>query len=762
MRKSILFFNAIILAVIITVPSLAATRADARTNNSGRTENTAGRDRSANIVNRAANTNVSARRATSTPNVATNLTARSAAKTQSTSISARAGTATTTSITSRNILTARAAASSQTATLVLGDGYNQCRDAYFTCMDQFCAAADDTYRRCICSSRIDEIKNKEIALENTKQQLLDFADLNLDIISKSGSEVKAMLSASTGEATAENTKDTSDSAKSLNGISDILNQTKSNALSSGGKLDIAGDINSIWGQTDLAGGSDLATMSGDKLYNQVHTQCEAAFIDNVCSKKTTLNMVVSAYGMYIENDCNALASNLEKQNKNVQTSIKSAGNEMQNARLENYDAHNSTSINDCIAQVRKDITADTACGENYVHCLDITGQYLNITDGAPIYTENFYQLENMTSLDGDILTNQTNHLLVEILQSKKNYAARGLDTCRDLSEQVWQEFMRQAIAEIYQGQQSAVRKVKDECIDVVNSCYDEQLKNLKDFSNIKEQLLLGQRVELSESMCKSKLDTCSNLYGGGPDGLEELLVSAQNTNTMRIADNCKKTLLDYAKELCSPRASDTAHTYPYACRMYRPGELVHANKSMCYYQADFDIENYDIIETPNNTCYTPRVFKSPDYDCYWNRCYSSCNAGYLLKDPSNFCTNVTTCPVGKCCTCVLAADDLSMQNIAACGTFPNSLYSKIGRYAKDACMRPSLVTDANEYLSNDILMDVNSVMDQIKTDMQKILQQECESSVYGGTWTNTPKAGTRNSSFYNAVSPNYLWGTCKQ
>ena len=42
----------------------------------------------------------------------------------------------------------------------LSIGYNACRDAYFTCMDQFCANANDTYRRCICSSRLDEIKTK--------------------------------------------------------------------------------------------------------------------------------------------------------------------------------------------------------------------------------------------------------------------------------------------------------------------------------------------------------------------------------------------------------------------------------------------------------------------------------------------------------------------------------------------------------------------------------------------------------------------------
>ena len=170
------------------------------------------------------------------------------------------------------------------------------------------------------------------------------------------------------------------------------------------------------------------------------------------------------------------------------------------ARLENYNAHNSSSINDCIAMVRKDITADTACGENYVHCLDVTGQYLNQTTGEPIYSENFYQLEAQTSLSGDILTNSTNRLLVAELNRKRSFAENSLETCRDISDEVWDEFMRQAITEIYQKQQNKIREVKEECLEVVNACYDEKNQSLKDFSNIKEELLLGSRLELSEEL----------------------------------------------------------------------------------------------------------------------------------------------------------------------------------------------------------------------------------------------------------------------
>ena len=41
----------------------------------------------------------------------------------------------------------RAAATTGALTNTFGADYNKCHDAYFACMDQFCANQDDTYRR---------------------------------------------------------------------------------------------------------------------------------------------------------------------------------------------------------------------------------------------------------------------------------------------------------------------------------------------------------------------------------------------------------------------------------------------------------------------------------------------------------------------------------------------------------------------------------------------------------------------------------------
>ncbi len=664
-------------------------------------------------------------------------------------------------------------------------------------MDQFCATANDTYRRCICSSRLNEIKTKQRALGDAADQIQDFKDLNIEVIPKTAAEVNAMLSATSGEIAASRAKDTSDSANKLAGISAVLSGTKSKSLSTAGTLDIAGDINAIWATTDLASGANIANLTGETLYNAVHSQC-ANLVAEHCESTSTLNMVIAAYGMYIENDCTQLSNALGKQKTAANATIRETEREMNVARLENYNAHNSTSINDCVARVRADITADNVCGTDYVHCLDVSGLYLNKTTGEPIYTADFYQLETMVSLSGDILTNQTNRMLVTELNRKRAFAETSLSTCQDLADDVWDEFMRQAITEIYQGQQTRIRNVKDECLDVVNKCYDSQTNSLRDFSNTKEQLLLGSQLELSEQLCQEKLSACSNLYGGGSAGMQELINTMRNITSQKIAQNCLTTLQEYVSNICAVPPSDTAHSYPYACRVYAPGEQKYAmnwkcqnktlnqNKMQIYGNNNNDDNSGDSGDTPSTTV--------GGYSCPAYKMYTSCNAGYYmsncadgltdatpaagnacLKCPDNYtCSGGTSCPVPNQPE---PTEEEDTEEAINCGDdYVGSLYQKVVTYAIQACMRPSVKDEIGKDttvtpISASVLQDVNATMDSVRTSMSNALKTECER--LGGYWVATGYVEKENETdqttganidlyqrFYDETGANKKWGYC--
>lgn len=721
----------------------------------------------------------------------------------------RTSTKTTKTNTSRTTSAGKAGLSRAGAlTQSYSAGYNTCHDAYFTCMDQFCATANDTYRRCICSSRLTEIKKKQLALSDAAEQIQDFQDLNIEAIPRTAAEVNAMVSASQGEYTASITKDSSNSAQQLEGISTVLASTKSRSLSTSGTLDIAGDINAIWATTDLASGVNIANLTGEPLYNAVHSQC-ADLVADQCGNASTFNMVISAYAMYIENDCSLLANTLDKQKNSTQGTIRETERQMQTARLENYNAHNSTSINDCVAKVRADITADTACGDDYVHCLDLSGLYLNKVTGEPIYSSNFYQLENMVSLSGDVLTNQTNRMLVSELNRMRVFAEGSLSTCQDLADDVWDEFMRQAITEIYQGQQSRIRQVKDECLDVVNKCYDSQTASLRDFTNTKEQLLLGSQLELSEQLCREKLSTCSNLYGGGTAGMQQLIdTMLYDITSQKISQDCLDTLQEYVQTMCAVPTSDTLHTYPYACRVYAPGERQYATNWQCQNQAVNRRQQQALAVTlgQNASDKVPDYIYSKDdhggYTCntytqsgqiqrgavryvscnrnsYLSDCLDSENADYFdiaeriqgstTANQCIKCGSDETCYGGTYCPVKLQLND-------TCSDYVGSLYQSVVRYALQTCMRPSETGATTEFtettpISDEVLQAVNATMDSVRSKMSASLKNECER--LGGYWVATPyeESAPQNESashldiydrFYSETGANKKWGYCAE
>ena len=255
----------------------------------------------------------------------------------------------------------------------IGTGYAMCRESYATCMDQFCANANDTYRRCYCSSRFADFRNTENALDQAKTLLMQFEDNNLNAVDKTAAEVTAMYSPTVGEAAIK--KDTSAAAKVLEEIGDLLSgkkkATTTNAFSNSlgvMSLDFSDDIDDIWsdgGSSIFYGsyGQNLAELDGVNLYNAANKQCTNIISDS-CESRAVADMARSSYSIMITQDCNAYQKSIDKKVESVKQTVRTAEKYLREARLAEYRAHNSADVNECITKVRSALTADTACGAN--------------------------------------------------------------------------------------------------------------------------------------------------------------------------------------------------------------------------------------------------------------------------------------------------------------------------------------------------------------------------------------------------------------
>ena len=493
----------------------------------------------------------------------------------------------------------------------IGGGYAECRTAYATCMDQFCANANDTYRRCICSARYDEFRNTENAIDQALTLLAQFQDNNLNAVGLSAAEVNAMYSATEGENAIK--KDTSAAGQMLAEINDLLSGRSSssgvenaNATVSAGVLsiDFTSDMDDIWGDSgssifDTDTGVDLAALTGQELYAEAARQCLEVVADS-CENDAVLTMARSAYGIMVTQDCNLYERNINAQKENLEQTVRTAEKYLREARLEEYQSHNSADVNECITNVRNAILTDIACGPNYEKCMDPTGAYINSTTGEPIYSPRLFQLENLIGLSGeigDVLAD--NQSFDDFLDEKRIYAQTALDSCRDIADTVWTEFKRQALIEIAQAQDEKLEEVKMSCVSTVAECYDTQSGALRDFDTTTAQYSGAISAAAARQMCQDQVIACASLYGntegcefdsnghittgstnGGSNvygginssatgmasercGLTALLAFVDTVDTQRINEGCETAVENYLTELCTPTTGDKG--YPWGC-----------------------------------------------------------------------------------------------------------------------------------------------------------------------------------------------------
>lgn len=611
---------------------------------------TSGRSAS-NVVSRSAtnarnrNSTVNSSRSATVRNVKTQQQTRSATPT------VRKVARTATNSTAKAPTIARSAAR-QRATAVfndvtkIGSGYTSCHDAYATCMDQFCANANDTYRRCFCSDKFTTFRDTTDALDKALTMLAEFQDNNLNAVDKTAAEVNAMYTAAEGEAAVK--RDTSASQKLLDKISNLLSGKKDysrkkdnslgvldfSSLSSAVSFDsgdiFSGDGFSLFGDTS----GNISELEGKELYTNANKQCMEVIRDS-CPNDAIFKLARSAYSILITQDCNVFEKNVNAKKESVKETIRTAERYLRDARLDEYRAHNSADVNACLAKVESALKESTACGPEYERCLDYTGRYINSVTGEPIYSPALLKLNELIDLNGSMDVLAANKQFNKFLDEKRIYAKTALDNCRDIADTVWYEFKRAALIQIAQAQDSKIQAVKDSCVATIRECYDRQSGELSELDTTDFAATGAISAVAARGMCYDRVMACAALYGdadgcayddkskkltavsGKTCGLQSLLAFVDAVDAVKVAEGCEVSLKKYAHELCDPKTTldeeETTEVYPAGCmdtprselraameeraRLFCAQDLVMADKSNTISSDPTKYFNLDVVNS---------------------------------------------------------------------------------------------------------------------------------------------------------------------
>ncbi|MBQ2017316.1 MAG: hypothetical protein II208_02180, partial [Alphaproteobacteria bacterium] len=417
-----------------------------------------------------------------------------------------------------------------------GAEYEQYKNTYFSCMDQFCALKNDDYRRCSCNDRVFNLAEKRSVLTNAGEQLTTFTE-NLDVVGMTGAQASAMRTESEGESALTN--DTSASKALLQAIMNSIRGTDSNV---GGKfsdlnsISISFDTTNAFGMTDS--GQAIAAYNGAALYNAVYPQCRNA-VRNDCNN-ASLQRAITAYLMAIEQDCNTVQTAIEKTQKQMKAAVREGSAMLDLARVENRQKHNSSDITTCVNAVESAILSEEVCGVNYHKCLD-NGQYIDISTGKPIVgVKDFYKLEKMLTfsagvdaVDQKLTQNPANRQFVQNFENRvKKFAADALDTCVENADFVWSEYLNKAMLDIYYAQREKVSEIKQGCFEYISACYTSgnaaTNAAISQISKDNSIILQPDIINLNQLICTDYINSCNGMFNDNI--IQEYVENMQNTD----------------------------------------------------------------------------------------------------------------------------------------------------------------------------------------------------------------------------------------
>ncbi|MDR0727111.1 MAG: hypothetical protein LBF37_03550, partial [Rickettsiales bacterium] len=201
--------------------------------------------------------------------------------------------------------TARAAINPEAAAAIASTDYKKCREIFYSCMDEFCAAKDTQLKRCACSARIHDFDNVKKQMSNVEDKILTFNERLLTV--NMDKEDAAAISVATEGEKAYQKDDKSSSKKILDEITKKLKSSTADTdlgrnLSA---ISLSLDMDSAFDNIDSTLGASTVTKEGTALYNAALPVCRE-MVAEVCDAEGA-SIAESGYLMAIEQDCNTVS-----------------------------------------------------------------------------------------------------------------------------------------------------------------------------------------------------------------------------------------------------------------------------------------------------------------------------------------------------------------------------------------------------------------------------------------------------------------------
>ena len=360
----------------------------------------------------------------------------------------------------------------------------ECYDAYYGCMDQFCIVDNEMGGSCNCS---DEVKKYESALDEIKNMLTEAeristeevekvqAGANADIIFKGTREYDAKGNVIATKAT----KDKDEIKKSMWSTSSFYDTDEEN--------DDEEEEFSVVGKT------------GNELYSAAHEICKNQ-IGKSCDKD--LKILTQMYSRQITSDCKGLANSIEQKRGEAKTALNEANKAVRTALRESLEEADKYDRGTCMVEYKKCMQSEDACGSDWGQCVftiaseNMQNNAAKSVGGTKVATVKTYDITPST---------------MEILESKRYICERVLNNCVSVRNFVWDDFLREAAPTIRLAEMNIESKKRQSCLGDISDCIQKACKDDIAGKGTATMDACLARPDMARSFCKIQLEPCERM-----------------------------------------------------------------------------------------------------------------------------------------------------------------------------------------------------------------------------------------------------------
>jgi len=417
----------------------------------------------------------------------------------------------------------------------------ECYDAYYGCMDQFCIPDNSNGGSCSCSDASINLEKQFAEIQATLEEATRISTIEVEKV-KAGAQADIIFNGS-------RQYDEDGNVVKVDEMSEADSKAKK-------RQDLMAMFNSTLYEDDEDEYVDPITLIMGKTGSELFAAAENVCMEQIpesCNKD--VQFLRQLYSRQIESDCKAFENSLASKRQAADLELANAEADVRAALKESFESANKYDRGTCMVEFKKCMQTDDACGKDWSNCVftiaseNMQNNKAESTAQSKVATVNTYDITEST---------------MQILESKRNICEKVLDQCMAVRDMVWPDFLREAAPTIKVAESKVESKFRQSCLTNISDCIQTACKDDIVGKGIDTMDACLSRPEMVRSFCKVEIDPCERMepliWSYVTDKLAAMRVDActQEVKDCFTADtrcganfqNCIGMDYDYIHDIC--------------------------------------------------------------------------------------------------------------------------------------------------------------------------------------------------------------------